>query len=59
MSTFDFDMEFSVKSQEELRIIIERIVRIDGVKDIETSIRLELVKNRYDWETPKLGLRTD
>ena len=55
----DFDMEFSVKSQEELRILIERIARIDGVKEIETSIRLELVKNRYDWETPKLGLSTD
>lgn len=55
----DFDLEFSVKSQEELRVLIERIAHIDGVRNIETSIRLELVKNRYDWETPKIGVRTD
>ena len=55
----DFDLEFSVKSQEELRILIERISLIEGVTNVETSIRLELVKNRYDWETPKLGLGTD
>ena len=28
---------------------------IDGVITVEPSFRLQLVKNRYDWETPKAG----
>jgi Lrp/AsnC family transcriptional regulator for asnA, asnC and gidA len=50
----DFDVEFNVQSQEEMRLLIEEINAIDGVREIETSVRLQLVKNRYDWETPKL-----
>lgn len=48
----DFDLEFSFKSQQELRALMDRITRIDGVTGVETSMRLELIKNRYDWETP-------
>ena len=51
----DFDVEFSAKSQEELRCLIEKINQIDGVLQTATSVRLQLVKNRYDWETPKVG----
>ena len=51
----DFDVEFNVQSQEEMRTLIERINAIDGVKEVATSVRLQLVKNRYDWETPKIG----
>ena len=51
----DFDVEFNVQSQEEMRTLVERINAIDGVKEVATSVRLQLVKNRYDWETPKIG----
>lgn len=51
----DFDVEFNVQSQEEMRTLIERINAIDGVREVATSVRLQLVKNRYDWETPKIG----
>ena len=51
----DFDIEFCAKSQGELRALIEKINRIDGVLETATSIRLQLVKNRYNWETPKIG----
>ena len=51
----DFDVEFNVQSQEEMRLLIERINAIDGVREVATSVRLQLVKNRYDWETPKIG----
>jgi len=47
---FDFDVEFSAKSQDELRTLIEQISKIDGVVDTEISIRLQLLKNRNDWE---------
>jgi len=46
----DFDVEFNARSQEELRKLIEAINRIDGVIDSQVSIRLELVKNPYDWK---------
>ena len=46
----DFDVEFNARSQEELRKLVETINRIDGVIDTEVSIRLELVKNPYDWK---------
>ena len=49
----DFDLEFSTRSQEELRLLIEKINKIDGVLATSASIRLQLLKNRYDWETPK------
>lgn len=47
---FDFDIEFSTKSQEELRMLIERINKINGVIKTDVSIRLELLRNRNDWE---------
>lgn len=51
----DFDVEFSVKSQGALRRLLADINNIDGVINVEPSFRLQLVKNRYDWETPKAG----
>ncbi|WP_321494900.1 AsnC family transcriptional regulator [uncultured Desulfobacter sp.] len=47
---FDFDMEFHAKSQEELRDLIEAVNQIDGILGTEISIRIELLKNRYDLE---------
>jgi len=47
---FDFDVEFSAKSQDELRMFIEQINKIDGVLKTEVSIRLQLLRNRNDWE---------
>ena len=46
----DFDVEFNARSQDELRRLIEMINQIDGVLKTDVSIRLQLVKNRYDWE---------
>jgi Lrp/AsnC family transcriptional regulator for asnA, asnC and gidA len=46
----DFDVEFNAKSQDELHELIETINQIDGIRSTELSIRLQLVKNRYDWE---------
>ena len=51
----DFDVEFSVKSQGDLKDLLANINNIDGVINAEPSFRLQLVKNRYDWETPKAG----
>lgn len=51
----DFDVEFSVKSQEGLKDLLASINNIDGIVSAEPSFRLQLVKNRYDWETPKAG----
>ena len=51
----DFDVEFSVKSQGDLKDLLASIHNIDGVINAEPSFRLQLVKNRYDWETPKAG----
>jgi Lrp/AsnC family transcriptional regulator for asnA, asnC and gidA len=48
--TADFDVEFHARSQEDLRRLIEKINLIDGVLDTDVALRLELVKNRYDWE---------
>ena len=47
---FDFDVEFSAKSQEELRMLINRINKIEGVIKTDVSIRLQLLRNRNDWE---------
>ena len=46
----DFDVEFNAKSQDDLHELIETINQIDGIRSTELSIRLQLVKNRYDWE---------
>jgi hypothetical protein len=40
----DFDLEFSVRSHDELKKLLERINAIDGVLSTEVSIRLELIK---------------
>ncbi|MCF8068019.1 MAG: AsnC family transcriptional regulator [Desulfobacterales bacterium] len=46
----DFDLEFRVKSQDELDGLMNKINNLDGVKDTATSFRLKLVKNVSDWE---------
>lgn len=46
----DFDVEFNAKSQDDLHELVETINQIDGIRSTELSIRLQLVKNRYDWE---------
>jgi Lrp/AsnC family transcriptional regulator, regulator for asnA, asnC and gidA len=46
----DFDVEFNARSQDDLRMLIEKINLIEGVLQTDVSIRLQLVKNRYDWE---------
>ncbi len=46
----DFDVEFNAKSQDDLHDLIETINQIDGIRSTEISIRLRLIKNRYDWE---------
>ncbi len=51
----DFDVEFSVKSQGDLRNLLADINNIDGVINVQPPFRFQLVKNRYDWETPKAG----
>ncbi len=45
--SFDFDLEFNARSQDDLRTLIEKINLIDGVLQTDVSIRLQLVKNRY------------
>ncbi len=47
---FDFDIEFKAKSQEELRILVEDINKIEGVINTAVSFRLQLLRNRNDWE---------
>ncbi len=47
---FDFDIEFSAKSQDELSWLIGHINKINGVLRTEVSIRLQLLRNRNDWE---------
>ena len=46
----DFDVEFNAKSQAELHDIVEGVNQIDGVVSSEISIKLQVVKNSYDWE---------
>jgi Lrp/AsnC family transcriptional regulator for asnA, asnC and gidA len=48
----DFDMEFNVKSLEDLRSLLDKINKIDGVTRTETSFLLEHIRNRWDWRTP-------
>jgi len=47
----DFDLEFRVKSQDDLNDLMDKINSLDGVRDTATSFRLKLVKNVSDWET--------
>ena len=46
----DFDLEFNARTQDDLRRLLEEINQIEGIQNTETSVRLQLVKNRYDWE---------
>ena len=55
----DFDIEFNLKTHHELRDLLAAINKIDGVIKTETSFRLQLIKNRYDLETPKSVLSPD
>ena len=48
----DFDVEFNLSTHGELRDLLAAINKIDGVINTETSFRLQLIKNRYDLETP-------
>ena len=52
----DFDVEFGVKTHDELSRLLDAINKIDGVLHTETSFRLKLIKNRYEWETPKAAV---
>jgi len=40
----DFDLEFSVRSQDELKKLLEKVNGIEGVLGTEVSVRLELIK---------------
>ena len=48
----DFDVDFSVKSQDDFLELIKTIHHIDGIISIEVSIRLKLLKVRYDLIDP-------
>lgn len=54
----DFDIEFRLKTNYELRDLLAAINKIEGVIKTETSLRLALIKNRYDWETNKVEVVT-
>jgi Lrp/AsnC family transcriptional regulator for asnA, asnC and gidA len=41
----EFDLEFSVKSQYDLLILLDKINKIDGIISTRPSIRLQLVKH--------------
>jgi Lrp/AsnC family transcriptional regulator, regulator for asnA, asnC and gidA len=41
----DFDLEFSVRSQYDLLLLLDKINKIDGVISTRPSIRLQLVKH--------------
>ncbi len=47
---YDFDIEFRVKSNEELRTLIQKINFTDGILETNVSFRLKLIRNRNDWE---------
>jgi len=40
----DFDLEFSVRSPDDLRELLEKVNGIDGVLNTEVSFRLQLIK---------------
>lgn len=56
--SIDIDAEFSVKNQEELRTLFDTINDIDGILKLETSFRLEMIKNQYDVLTSGTELRS-
>jgi len=48
----DIDVEFVAGSLKEFQdLIFKKICRIDGVVSMETSLMVDLVKDKYDWGT--------
>ncbi|MEN8244044.1 MAG: Lrp/AsnC family transcriptional regulator [Thermodesulfobacteriota bacterium] len=48
----DIDVEFVARSLKEFHaLIFDKICRIDGVMSTETSLMVDLVKDKYDWGT--------
>lgn len=48
----DIDADFIARSLAEFKeIIFKQISRIDGVQSMETSLMVELVKDKHDWGT--------
>lgn len=48
----DIDVEFVSRSLKEFHaLIFDKICRIDGVISTETSLMVDLVKDKYDWGT--------
>lgn len=48
----DVDVDFIVRSLKEFKeIIYKKISRIDGVLSMETSLMVELIKDKHDWGT--------
>jgi len=48
----DIDVDFIVRSLKEFQdLIFNKISRIDGVLSTETSLMVDLVKDKYDWGT--------
>jgi Lrp/AsnC family transcriptional regulator for asnA, asnC and gidA len=48
----DFDLEFFVDSQKEFGKLINRINRIDGVVNVETSLTVRFLKNNWRFGIP-------
>lgn len=50
--TTGVDAEFMAESFEELNeLILDRINKIEGVINVQTTLTLDIVKRRYDWGT--------
>ncbi len=48
----DIDVDFIARSLKEFKeIIFKQISRIDGVLSMETSLMVELIKDKHDWGT--------
>ncbi len=48
----DIDADFVARALAEFRqIVFEKISKIDGVQSTETSLMVDLVKDKYDWGT--------
>jgi Lrp/AsnC family transcriptional regulator for asnA, asnC and gidA len=48
----DIDVDFIARSLREFKeIIFKQISRIDGVLSMETSLMVELIKDKHDWGT--------
>ncbi len=48
----DIDVDFIARSLKEFKeIIFKKICKIDGVLSMETSLMVELIKDKHDWGT--------